>query len=161
MALSAPPIERKRVKVYELRENDWFDRGTGFCTTQCILVSSLSCPLAMGGIAHRQGTIPSLPAAGTCADSCFHSQEEGRIFVESEEDSDRILLEVKIKKEDVYQKQQGWSLPGDELAGYAIDDASDTLIVWTDNDGVDMALSFQEAEGCSAVWYEQFTLEMP
>jgi hypothetical protein len=27
-----PPSERKRVKVYELKENDWFDRGTGFCT---------------------------------------------------------------------------------------------------------------------------------
>lgn len=27
-----PPDGRKRVKVYELRENDWFDRGTGFCT---------------------------------------------------------------------------------------------------------------------------------
>jgi len=23
--------ERRRVKVYELRHNDWFDRGTGFC----------------------------------------------------------------------------------------------------------------------------------
>lgn len=25
------PHDRKRVKVYELRDNDWFDRGTGFC----------------------------------------------------------------------------------------------------------------------------------
>lgn len=24
--------DRRRVKVYELRDNDWFDRGTGFCT---------------------------------------------------------------------------------------------------------------------------------
>jgi protein phosphatase-4 regulatory subunit 3 len=32
MALAAPPSgERKRVKVYELKNNDWFDRGTGFC----------------------------------------------------------------------------------------------------------------------------------
>ncbi|KAL2153174.1 hypothetical protein VTH82DRAFT_4329, partial [Thermothelomyces myriococcoides] len=23
--------DRRRVKVYELRHNDWFDRGTGFC----------------------------------------------------------------------------------------------------------------------------------
>ncbi|KAL9050579.1 MAG: hypothetical protein Q9162_006537 [Coniocarpon cinnabarinum] len=96
MALSAPPNERKRVKVYELRDNDWFDRGTGFCNTQWIL-------------------------------------ERGRIFVESEEDPDHILLESRIKKEDSYQKQQ------------------DTLIVWTDNHGVDMALSFQEAEGCGLV----------
>ena len=24
--------DKRRVKVYELRNNDWFDRGTGFCT---------------------------------------------------------------------------------------------------------------------------------
>lgn len=31
-----PPIDKKRVKVYELRNNDWFDRGTGFCTGRVI-----------------------------------------------------------------------------------------------------------------------------
>ena len=29
---------------------------------------------------------------------------------------------------------------------------ADTLIVWTDN-GVDMALSFQEADGCQSIWF--------
>ena len=37
-AVPNPPTERKRVKVYELRNNDWFDRGTGFCTGQIINV---------------------------------------------------------------------------------------------------------------------------
>ncbi|KAI9723538.1 MAG: Platinum sensitivity protein [Chrysothrix sp. TS-e1954] len=97
MALAQSMSERKRVKVYELRENDWYDRGTGFCTAQSI-------------------------------------QDEARISVESEEDAERLLLDVHIKREDAYQKQQ------------------DTLIVWTDPDGVDMALSFQEAEGCGFVW---------
>jgi protein phosphatase-4 regulatory subunit 3 len=32
---------------------------------------------------------------------------------------------------------------------YAI---ADTLIVWTEPDGVDYALSFQDPEGCSEVW---------
>ena len=31
-AVPNPPNDKKRVKVYELRNNDWFDRGTGFCT---------------------------------------------------------------------------------------------------------------------------------
>lgn len=35
-----PPDGRKRVKVYELRDNDWFDRGTGFCTGTVMGVSS-------------------------------------------------------------------------------------------------------------------------
>jgi hypothetical protein len=34
-----PPNDRKRVKVYELRDNDWFDRGTGFCMGQILDVS--------------------------------------------------------------------------------------------------------------------------
>lgn len=33
--------DRRRVKVYELRDNDWFDRGTGFCSAEFIEVG---CP---------------------------------------------------------------------------------------------------------------------
>ena len=29
----------------------------------------------------------------------------------------------------------------------------ETLIVWTESNGTDMALSFQEAEGCAAIWW--------
>lgn len=36
--------DRKRVKVYELRNNDWFDRGTGFCTAAYVLVRNLLYP---------------------------------------------------------------------------------------------------------------------
>ncbi|KAL2864751.1 component of IIS longevity pathway SMK-1-domain-containing protein [Aspergillus lucknowensis] len=92
-----PPSDRKRVKVYELKENDWFDRGTGFCTGRIL-------------------------------------DDEPRIFVESEDKPIRILLETKISKDGGYQKQQ------------------DTLIVWTEPNQTDMALSFQEAEGCAVIW---------
>jgi len=34
----------------------------------------------------------------------------------------------------------------------------DTLIVWTELDGVDYALSFQDPEGCAEVW--NFILEV-
>lgn len=33
-----PPNDKKRVKVYELRNGDWFDRGTGFCTGRVVNV---------------------------------------------------------------------------------------------------------------------------
>ncbi|KAF2026940.1 DUF625-domain-containing protein [Setomelanomma holmii] len=99
MALVAPPAnDRKRVKVYELKNNDWFDRGTGFC--RGIVVSA----------------------------------EEAKIVVLSEDDQTRQLLETRISKDDGYQKQQ------------------DTLIVWTEQNGTDMALSFQEPEGCASIW---------
>ncbi|KOS37686.1 hypothetical protein ACN38_g11509 [Penicillium nordicum] len=98
MALEVqPPDGRRRVKVYELKDNDWFDRGTGFCTGQIL-------------------------------------GEEPRIFVESEDLPNRVLLETRITKDDGYQKQQ------------------ETLIVWTEQNGTDMALSFQEAEGCAVIW---------
>ena len=31
--------------------------------------------------------------------------------------------------------------------------SSETLIVWTESGGTDMALSFQESEGCASIWY--------
>ncbi|KAK5127879.1 hypothetical protein LTR85_004996 [Meristemomyces frigidus] len=107
MALAQPPPmqERKRVKVYELKNNDWYDRGTGFC---------------FGQIVNSPQSTPENPDA--------------RILVVSEEDTNRTLLETRITKDDGYQKQQ------------------DTLIVWTESNGTDMALSFQEAEGCSQTW---------
>ena len=56
-------------------------------------------------------------------------------MVLSEDDQTRQLLETRISKDDGYQKQQ------------------DTLIVWTEQNGTDMALSFQEPEGCANIWY--------
>ncbi|KAF2434588.1 DUF625-domain-containing protein [Tothia fuscella] len=109
MSLAAAGHDRKRVKVYELRSNDWHDRGTGFCTGETINVSS---DPSNGRMASRAK--PSL--------------------VQHDHDPDRVLLETKISKDDGYQKQQ------------------DTLIVWTEANVTDMALSFQEPEGCAAIW---------
>lgn len=36
--------DKKRVKVYELRDNDWFDRGTGFCFACFVPVCCRSLP---------------------------------------------------------------------------------------------------------------------
>jgi protein phosphatase 4 regulatory subunit 3 len=96
--------DRRRVKVYELKNNDWYDRGTGFCSGQHFAPADA----------------PDGPDA--------------RIVVISEDEPQRTLLETRITKDDGYQKQQ------------------DTLIVWTETNGVDMALSFQEADGCANIW---------
>lgn len=104
-AAAAASADRKRVKVYELKNNDWYDRGTGFCAGQFV---------------NNPNSTPENPDA--------------RVLVVSEDDPNRTLLETRITKDDGYQKQQ------------------DTLIVWTETNGVDMALSFQEAEGCASIW---------
>lgn len=109
--------DKKRVKVYELRDNDWYDRGTGFCTATFIAV----------GLPKKKNQKPlqiSLsPLLMTRANpSCHLSQtEEGRkdprVLVESEEHPERLLLETKIQKEDGFQKQQG-TFPPEKLSSY-------------------------------------------
>ncbi len=124
MSLMVPPSnEKKRVKVYELKNNDWFDRGTGFCTGRIINVRDDETTALR---------TPPVESGQHVAD--LFGQEESKIYVEAEDQPDRFLLETKISKDDGYQKQQ------------------DTLIVWTESNGTDMALSFQEAEGCAAIW---------
>ncbi|KAF9450958.1 DUF625-domain-containing protein, partial [Macrolepiota fuliginosa MF-IS2] len=59
---------------------------------------------------------------------------EALLIARAERDFSDVILRTVIRSNDVYQRQQ------------------DTLIVWTEPDGVDYALSFQEPEGCSEVW---------
>ncbi|KAG1833574.1 component of IIS longevity pathway SMK-1-domain-containing protein [Suillus variegatus] len=56
------------------------------------------------------------------------------LIARSEVHFDKLILTTRIRTTDVYQRQQ------------------DTLIVWTEPDGADYALSFQDAEGCAEVW---------
>ncbi len=48
--------------------------------------------------------------------------------------SGSLLLESKIQPDTAYQKQQ------------------ETLIVWSEGDNYDLALSFQEKAGCDEIW---------
>lgn len=48
--------------------------------------------------------------------------------------SERNVLESKIQLDTIYQKQQG------------------TLIVWSESETCDLALSFQEKTGCTELW---------
>ncbi|KAF9353030.1 Platinum sensitivity protein [Mortierella sp. AD094] len=74
---------------------------------------------------------------GTGHCSCEFNQDksEGTLIVHSEDEEDKVLLRSRIRVgEDLYQRQQ------------------ETLIVWSEDDGEDLALSFQEAEGCGEIW---------
>ncbi|OCH94520.1 DUF625-domain-containing protein [Obba rivulosa] len=67
---------------------------------------------------------------------CFGDLQdnEALLIARAEVDFNHVILSTTIRSNDVYQRQQ------------------DTLIVWTEPDGVDYALSFQDPEGCSEVW---------
>lgn len=55
------------------------------------------------------------------------------LLVRAESDG-TLLLESRIQPDTAYQKQQG------------------TLIVWSEGENFDLALSFQEKAGCDEIW---------
>jgi protein phosphatase-4 regulatory subunit 3 len=74
---------------------------------------------------------------GTGHVACVHHEtfDALALTVKSEEKGGETILESKIQTEDIYQLQQ------------------DTLIVWQEPEsGLDLALSFQEEQGCKEVW---------
>ncbi|KAF9093984.1 Platinum sensitivity protein [Mortierella sp. AD031] len=72
---------------------------------------------------------------GHCSCEFNMDKSEGTLIVHSEENDDKVLLSSRIRVgEDLYQRQQ------------------ETLIVWSEDEGVDLALSFQEADGCGEIW---------
>ncbi|KAF9181527.1 Platinum sensitivity protein [Haplosporangium sp. Z 11] len=72
---------------------------------------------------------------GHCSCEFNSDKSEGTLIVHSEDEEDKVLLSSRIRVGDeLYQRQQ------------------ETLIVWSEADGVDLALSFQEAEGCGEIW---------
>lgn len=66
--------------------------------------------------------------------SCYHEPLDGVSLLVRNESDGSLLLESKIQIDTQYQKQQG------------------TLIVWTESDNYDLALSFQERDGCEEIW---------
>ncbi|KAF7332496.1 SMK-1 domain-containing protein [Mycena kentingensis (nom. inval.)] len=69
---------------------------------------------------------------------CFGEYQEeldqAHLIARSERNYNDVILSTPIRTNDVYQRQQ------------------DTLIVWTEPNGADYALSFQDPEGCLEVW---------
>lgn len=87
-----------RCKVWELKNKDWLDRGTGYAKVM------------------------------------ENEQAQWNITVYSEDRVIPNLLLTPISLSGGYQMRK------------------DTLIVWTEPDGTDMALSFETPEGCHKVW---------
>ena len=98
------------------------------------------------------------------------------MVVHAEDHPNRCILETRISREDGFQKQQGMSSFSDNPGPYPkknsprldarssanINPKSETLIVWTEpQSGLDMALSFQEADGCAMIWYVTCTDSVP
>ncbi|KFD58916.1 hypothetical protein M513_00079 [Trichuris suis] len=72
---------------------------------------------------------------GTGQVTCFFNEHVHAVILKvvNEEDGN-TMLESQVQQDIIYQKQQG------------------TLIVWTESENNDMALSFQDKQGCDEVW---------
>ncbi|QRW15976.1 Serine/threonine-protein phosphatase [Rhizoctonia solani] len=77
---------------------------------------------------------------GMCSADYDDTTEKAVILVKSEF-TDVELLRCEIQAQDVYQRQQGEQ-----------GDLGQTLIVWTEPNGTDFALSFQDLDGCGEIW---------
>lgn len=83
-------------------------------------------------IYHLQNEVWVDQGTGFCT-GIVDDQDRAFLVVENEEPPLNTLLRSHIQGSTQYQKQQ------------------DTLILWTNEDGIDVALSFQEPEGCALV----------
>ena len=120
--------------MYELRDSSWFDRGTGYCK----------------GIYDDTQDLALL---------IVESEEEGAKFEEGEGGflKEELLLTARVEKEDIYVRQQGAQGLGLDSWRHSL--IADTLIVWTEpGTSLDIALSFQDCEGCEDIW--QFIAEV-
>ena len=127
--------------MYELREASWFDRGTGHC--KGIYDDSQDLALIIVEAEDLPGEKPSGDDGGPADGPGGFLKED-------------LLLTAKVGKDDVYARQQGLDgSHGRERLLISID----TLIVWTEQGTqLDIALSFQDTEGCEDVW--QFIKEV-
>ncbi|WFD30001.1 Platinum sensitivity protein [Malassezia sp. CBS 17886] len=125
----------RRVKLYVLDGQAWVDRGTGYCAG----VYDESADVALLVVRSEE----FCESLGDVADASVRASEGAHdgdaphtymLVVRADLHSDEILLNSPVAKDDVYRRQH------------------DTLVVWTEPSCVDLALSFQEMEGCNEVW---------
>jgi hypothetical protein len=91
------------IKVYELRDSSWFDRGTGHCKgvyddTQdlaLIIVEAEPMPEGQDGDSGGSGSGSGSGSEGGEGEGGFLKEE--------------LLLSTKVEKEDIYARQQGTS----------------------------------------------------
>lgn len=117
--------ELKRVKVYVLEDNEWKDTGTGFCMGKIATVPLIATP--------SKTTNTSLTGTSMDQNPSEEAKPNAFLVVSNEELPNQVLLESRLEGNVEYQRQE------------------ETLIVWKDLEGHDIALSFEESVGCDTI----------
>jgi protein phosphatase 4 regulatory subunit 3 len=154
MALQVPLAnDKKRVKVYELRDNDWFDRGTGFCTGQIINVSTFLTSWRGSNSLLRDGALACLFAHNLSFTLILDFDRKSHVSMSSPKINQRgCCWRRRLSRTmDIRNSKVRCQTP-QCIRDTILNSVADTLIVWTETNGTDMALSFQEADGCAVIW---------
>jgi protein phosphatase-4 regulatory subunit 3 len=114
----------RRVKVYKLCEESWIDLGTGLWAIS-----------QDPGKQDESIIVTAEPAAST---SETPPQKKAKL-------QEPIVYQTHIR-------QVLYLSEGPDAAGGNYQRQQDTLIVWTEADGTDLALSFANVQGCTQVW---------
>ena len=122
-------FEPRRVKVYVLENNEWKDSGTGFCTGELVQNGSPIDNNTDDTIARGSTVL----ADSTDGRGIKENERSAYLIVTNEESPSDVLLRSKLEGNIEYQRQE------------------DTLIVWKDLEGRDIALSFEESSGCDSL----------
>ncbi|KAH3901505.1 Psy2p SCDLUD_003001 [Saccharomycodes ludwigii] len=117
----------KRVKVYILENNEWKDVGTGYCTGE--LLKTTNHDTNTSRVTNDNTTTANTHNGGNEDEQI----DEAYLLVHDEKFPDVMLLKSKIEGNVEYQRQE------------------ETLIVWKDLLKRDIALSFEESNGCDHV----------
>lgn len=156
--------------MYELRDSSWFDRGTGFCKgvyddhqdLALIIVESEEAEAKAGEESDGPGGFLKeelLLSARVEKDDIYARQQGGWSFLFDSHKTSRCRYPqysqpIKVCALELYFKL----FPRYARIGRHADTA-DTLIVWTEPlTNLDIALSFQDADGCDDIW--QFICEV-
>ncbi|KHJ43288.1 hypothetical protein D918_06522 [Trichuris suis] len=115
---------RHRVKLYMLNEKrTWDDKGTGQVT--CFFNEHVHAVILK--VVNEEDDVL---LASFVVIICNAAVSRGLMSLIL----GNTMLESQVQQDIIYQKQQG------------------TLIVWTESENNDMALSFQDKQGCDEVW---------
>ena len=80
---------------------------------------------------------------GTVHVKASHDDQEGVFLIVKAESDGKLILNSKIHSDKKYEKQQ------------------ELIILWSETDGTDFALSFQEKSGCDEIWEEICKVRSP
>lgn len=130
----------RRVKVYQLDQESWTDLGTGYCDVYA--------QMPAGVTRHQSDEL--------WADVEEEDEDAGPWIAvvpehRTEGEPQELIWRTTIRAIMLLAMSQGEE-DEDENAAYGFHRQQDTLIVWCEPDGVEMALSFANVQSCAEVW---------